>query len=90
MIASVVEAVYDDYAKVNFTNYDSGARSQSARGLCGSSEDVRVPGAAGWLLISIWTRRLPPNQGGDGGGQSFKSVHQAEGDWGSILSSWSG
>ena len=85
MIISVVEAIYDDYAKVNFTNYElESGRSQSARGLPlrqiqGHRNDFL---ARAGLDQQRGRRRLRLNQGGEQGNAVVifrQSVHQAKG-----------
>jgi DNA helicase-2/ATP-dependent DNA helicase PcrA len=79
MITSVVEAIYDDYAKVNFTNYelrreDLNQLSAFARQFKDLNEFLSQ-----LALISNVDAEAAPNQSGDKEAVNLSTVHQAKG-----------
>ncbi|HXX42885.1 MAG TPA: UvrD-helicase domain-containing protein [Chthoniobacterales bacterium] len=79
MISSVVEAIYDDYAKVNFTNYelrreDLNQLSAFARQFQDLNEFLSQ-----LALISNVDAEAAPNQTADKEAVNLSSVHQAKG-----------
>jgi DNA helicase-2/ATP-dependent DNA helicase PcrA len=79
MITSVVEAIYDDYAKVNFTNYelrreDLNQLSAFARQFKDLNEFLSQ-----LALISNVDAEAAPNQTGDKEAVNLSTVHQAKG-----------
>jgi len=79
MITSVVEAIYDDYAKVNFTNYelrheDLGQLAAFARQFKDINEFLSQ-----LALISNVDAEAAPNQTSDKEAVNLSSVHQAKG-----------
>jgi DNA helicase-2/ATP-dependent DNA helicase PcrA len=79
MITSVVEAIYDDYAKANFTNYE--LRREDLNQLAafarqfGSADEFLSQLA----LISNVDAEAAPNQTADTEAVNLSSVHQAKG-----------
>ncbi|HEX8679917.1 MAG TPA: UvrD-helicase domain-containing protein, partial [Chthoniobacterales bacterium] len=79
MITSVVEAIYDDYAKANFTNYE--LRREDLNQLAafarqfGSADEFLSQLA----LISNVDAEAAPNQTADSEAVNLSSVHQAKG-----------
>src|ERR1700693_1166320 len=79
MITSVVEAIYDDYAKVNFTNYelrreDLGQLAAFARQFKDINEFLSQ-----LALISNVDAEAAPNQTADREAVNLSTVHQAKG-----------
>src|SRR6267143_4387872 len=79
MIASVVEAIYDDYAKVNFTNYelrreDLNQLAAFARQFADAQEFLSQ-----LALISNVDAEAAPNAAADKEAVNLSSVHQAKG-----------
>ena len=79
MITSIVEAIYDDYAKANFTNYE--LRREDLNQLAAfarqfGSVDEFLSQLA---LISNVDAEAAPNQGADTESVNLSSVHQAKG-----------
>lgn len=79
MITSVVEAVYDDYAKANFSNYE--LRREDLNQLAAFSRQFKdVQEFLSQLaLISNIDAEAAPNQGADTESVNLSSVHQAKG-----------
>jgi DNA helicase-2/ATP-dependent DNA helicase PcrA len=79
MIVSVVEAIYDDYAKANFTNYelrreDLNQLASFARQFTNAQEFLSQ-----LALISNVDAELAPNAAADNEAVNLSSVHQAKG-----------
>jgi len=79
MIVSVVEAIYDDYAKANFTNYelrreDLNQLASFARQFSNAQEFLSQ-----LALISNVDAEPAPNAAGDNEAVNLSSVHQAKG-----------
>jgi DNA helicase-2/ATP-dependent DNA helicase PcrA len=79
MITSVVEAIYDDYAKVNFTNYE--LRREDLNQLAAFSRQFKdlTEFLSQLALISNVDAEAAPNQGGDKEAVNLSTVHQAKG-----------
>src|SRR5437762_6843642 len=79
MITSVVEAIYDDYAKVNFTNYD--LRREDLNQLAAFARQFKDLNEllSQLALISNVDAEAAPNQGADKEAVNLSSVHQAKG-----------
>jgi DNA helicase-2/ATP-dependent DNA helicase PcrA len=79
MITSVVEAIYDDYAKVNFTNYE--LRREDLNQLAAFARQFKdvQEFLAQLALISNVDAEAAPNEGGDKEAVNLSSVHQAKG-----------
>ena len=79
MITSVVEAVYDDYAKVNFTNYE--LRREDLNQLAAFARQFKDVHEflAQLALISNLDAEAAPSQGADKEAVNLSSVHQAKG-----------
>jgi DNA helicase-2/ATP-dependent DNA helicase PcrA len=79
MITSVVEAIYDDYAKLNFTNYE--LRREDLSQLAAFARQFKdVHEFLSQLaLISNVDAEAAPNQTGDKEAVNLSSVHQAKG-----------
>jgi len=79
MITSVVEAIYDDYAKMNFTNYE--LRREDLNQLAAFARQFKdVHEFLSQLaLISNVDAEAAPNQTGDREAVNLSSVHQAKG-----------
>lgn len=79
MIASVVEAIYDDYAKLNFTNYE--LRREDLNQLAAFARQFKdVHEFLSQLaLISNVDAEAAPNQTSDKEAVNLSSVHQAKG-----------
>jgi DNA helicase-2/ATP-dependent DNA helicase PcrA len=75
----VVEAIYDDYAKVNFTNYD--LRREDLNQLAAFSQQFKDLNEllSQLALISNVDAEAAPNQTGDKEAVNLSSVHQAKG-----------
>jgi DNA helicase-2/ATP-dependent DNA helicase PcrA len=79
MITSVVEAIYDDYAKANFTNYE--IRREDLNQLAAFARqfsDVQEF-LSQLALISNVDAEAAPNAGADNEAVNLSSVHQAKG-----------
>src|SRR5438270_12704971 len=79
MITSVVEAIYDDYAKVNFANYE--LRREDLNQLAAFArqfEDLNEF-LSQLALISNVDAEAAPNQTGDKEAVNLSTVHQAKG-----------
>ncbi|MEY2484956.1 MAG: ATP-dependent helicase UvrD/PcrA [Verrucomicrobiota bacterium] len=79
MITSVVEAMYDDYAKVNFTNYE--LRREDLNQLAAFARQFKDLNEllSQLALISNVDAEAAPNQTADKEAVSLSSVHQAKG-----------
>ncbi|HEV3242806.1 MAG TPA: ATP-dependent helicase [Chthoniobacterales bacterium] len=79
MINSVVEAIYDDYAKVNFTNYE--LRREDLNQLAAFSQQFKDVNEflSQLALISNVDAEAAPNQTGDKEAVNLSTVHQAKG-----------
>src|SRR5256885_2092371 len=79
MITSVVEAIYDDYAKVNFTNYE--LRREDLNQLAAFARQFNDLNEflSQLALISNVDAEAAPNQTGDKEAVNLSSVHQAKG-----------
>jgi DNA helicase-2/ATP-dependent DNA helicase PcrA len=79
MIASVVEAIYDDYAKVNFTNYE--LRKEDLNQLAAFSRQFKDLNdfLSQLALISNVDAEVAPNQTADREAVNLSTVHQAKG-----------
>jgi len=79
MITSVVEAIYDDYAKVNFTNYE--LRREDLNQLAAFARQFKDLSEflSQLALISNVDAEVAPNQTGDKEAVNLSSVHQAKG-----------
>jgi DNA helicase II / ATP-dependent DNA helicase PcrA len=79
MITSVVEAIYDDYAKVNFTNYELRREDLDQLAVFARQfEDVHEF-LSQLALISNVDAEAAPNQAGDKEAVNLSTVHQAKG-----------
>src|SRR4051812_18641307 len=79
MITSVVEAIYDDYAKVNFTNYELRREDLNQLAAFGRQFKDVHEFLAQLALISNVDAEAAPNQGADKESVNLSSVHQAKG-----------
>jgi len=79
MITSVVEAVYDDYAKVNFTNYE--LRREDLNQLAAFARQFKDVNEflSQLALISNVDAEAAPNQTSDKEAVNLSTVHQAKG-----------
>jgi DNA helicase II / ATP-dependent DNA helicase PcrA len=79
MIISVVEAIYDDYAKVNFTNYE--LRKEDLTQLAAFARQFKDLNEflSQLALISNVDAEVAPNQGADHEAVNLSTVHQAKG-----------
>src|SRR5882762_5573547 len=79
MITSVVEAIYDDYAKVNFTNYE--LRREDLSQLAAFARQFKDVNEflSQLALISNVDAEAAPNQTADQEAVNLSSVHQAKG-----------
>jgi DNA helicase-2/ATP-dependent DNA helicase PcrA len=79
MITSIVEAIYDDYAKVNFANYE--LRREDLNQLAAFSRQFKDVHEflAQLALISNVDAEATPNQGADKEAVNLSTVHQAKG-----------
>src|SRR4030081_318125 len=79
MITSVVEAIYDDYAKVNFTNYE--LRREDLNQLAAFARQFKDLSEflSQLALISNVDAEAAPNQTGDKEAVNLSTVHQAKG-----------
>src|SRR5216684_1136710 len=79
MITSVVEAIYDDYAKVNFTNYE--LRHEDLSQLAAFARQFKDVNEflSQLALISNVDAEAAPNQTGDKEAVNLSTVHQAKG-----------
>jgi DNA helicase-2/ATP-dependent DNA helicase PcrA len=79
MITSIVEAIYDDYAKMNFTNYE--LRREDLNQLAVFSRQFKDVNdfLAQLALISNVDAEAAPNQAADKEAVNLSTVHQAKG-----------
>jgi DNA helicase-2/ATP-dependent DNA helicase PcrA len=79
MITSIVEAIYDDYAKVNFTNYE--LRREDLNQLASFSRQFKDVNEflAQLALISNVDAEAAPAQSADKEAVNLSTVHQAKG-----------
>jgi DNA helicase-2/ATP-dependent DNA helicase PcrA len=79
MITSIVEAIYDDYAKANFTNYE--LRREDLNQLAAFARQFKDVNEflSQLALISNVDAEAAPNQSGDKEAVNLSSVHQAKG-----------
>jgi DNA helicase-2/ATP-dependent DNA helicase PcrA len=79
MITSVVEAIYDDYAKANFTNYE--LRREDLNQLAAFARQFRDVSEflSQLALISNVDAEAAPNANNDNEAVNLSSVHQAKG-----------
>src|SRR4029077_5169967 len=79
MITSVVEAIYDDYAKVNFTNYE--LRREDLNQLAAFARQFKDLNEflSQLALISNVDAEAAPNQNADREAVNLSTVHQAKG-----------
>ncbi|HEX4638185.1 MAG TPA: ATP-dependent helicase [Chthoniobacterales bacterium] len=79
MITSVVEAIYDDYAKVNFTNYE--LRKEDLTQLAAFARQFKDLNEflSQLALISNVDAEAAPNQNADKEAVNLSTVHQAKG-----------
>src|SRR5215471_12366984 len=79
MITSVVEAIYDDYAKVNFTNYEM--RREDLNQLAAFARQFKDVNEflSQLALISNVDAEAAPNQTADKEAVNLSTVHQAKG-----------
>ena len=79
MITSVVEAIYDDYAKLNFTNYELRREDLSQLAIFARQfQDVNAF-LSQLALISNVDAEVAPNRPAEKESVSLSSVHQAKG-----------
>ena len=79
MITSVVEAIYDDYAKVNFTNYELRREDLNQLSAFGRQFKDVHEFLAQLALISNVDAEAAPNQAADKEAVNLSTVHQAKG-----------
>src|SRR5947199_4975297 len=79
MIKSVVDAIYDDYAKVNFTNYELRKEDLNQLAACSRQFKDLNEFLSQLALISNVDAEAAPNQTADKEAVSLSSVHQAKG-----------
>jgi DNA helicase-2/ATP-dependent DNA helicase PcrA len=79
MITSIVEAIYDDYAKVNFTNYELRKEDLNQLAAFGRQFKDLAEFLSQLALISNVDAEAAPNQTGDKEAVNLSSVHQAKG-----------
>src|SRR5260370_2177208 len=79
MITSAVEAIYDDYSKVNFTHYEQ--RREALNQLAAFARQFKDPNEflSQLALISNVDAEAAPNQTGDNEAVNLSTVHQAKG-----------
>jgi DNA helicase-2/ATP-dependent DNA helicase PcrA len=79
MITSIVEAIYDDYAKLNFTNYE--LRREDLNQLAAFARQFKDADEflSQLALISNVDAEAAPNQTADREAVNLSSVHQAKG-----------
>jgi len=79
MITSIVEAIYDDYAKANFTNYE--LRKEDLNQLAAFARQFKSVDEflSQLALISNVDAEAAPNQAADTESVNLSSVHQAKG-----------
>jgi DNA helicase-2/ATP-dependent DNA helicase PcrA len=79
MITSVVEAIYDDYAKVNFTNYELRREDLDQLAVFARQFKDANEFLSQLALISNMDAEAAPNQTGDKEAVNLSTVHQAKG-----------
>ena len=79
MITSVVEAIYDDYAKVNFTNYELRREDLNQLAVFARQFKDVHEFLSQLALISNIDAEAPPTQISDKEAVNLSSVHQAKG-----------
>src|SRR6266704_2966587 len=79
MITSIVEAIYDDYAKVNFTNYELRREDLNQLAVFARQFKDVHEFLAQLALISNVDAEAVPNQTGDNEAVNLSTVHQAKG-----------
>jgi ATP-dependent DNA helicase UvrD/PcrA len=79
MITSVVEAIYDDYAKVNFTNYELRREDLDQLAVFARQFNDVHDFLAQLALISNVDAEATPVQGADKEAVNLSTVHQAKG-----------
>src|SRR5437016_9317183 len=79
MITSVVEAIYDDYAKVNFTNYELRREDLNQLSVFARQFKDVHEFLAQLALISNVDAEAAPNQTADKEAVNLSTVHQAKG-----------
>jgi DNA helicase-2/ATP-dependent DNA helicase PcrA len=79
MIVSVVEAIYDDYAKANFTNYELRREDLNQLTLFARQFTNAQEFLSQLALISNVDAELAPNAAADNEAVNLSSVHQAKG-----------
>jgi DNA helicase II / ATP-dependent DNA helicase PcrA len=79
MIRSVVEAIYDDYAKVNFTNYELRREDLDQLSVFARQFKDVHEFLSQLALISNVDAEAAPNQTGDKEAVNLSTVHQAKG-----------
>jgi DNA helicase-2/ATP-dependent DNA helicase PcrA len=79
MITSVVEAMYDDYAKVNFTNYELRREDLDQLAVFARQFKDANEFLSQLALISNLDAEAAPNQTGDKEAVNLSTVHQAKG-----------
>src|SRR5436853_1817086 len=79
MITSVVEAIYDDYAKVNFTNYDLRREDLNQLAVFARQFKDVHEFLAQLALISNVDAEAAPNQTAEKEAVNLSTVHQAKG-----------
>src|SRR5712671_3114860 len=79
MITSVMDAIYDDYAKVNFTNYELRKEDLNQLAAFGRQFKDLNEFLSQLALITNVDAEAAPNQTGDKEAVNLSSVHQAKG-----------
>src|SRR5216117_2770669 len=79
MITSVVEAIYDDYAKVNFTNYELRREDLDQLAVFARQFKDVHEFLSQWALISNVDAEAAPGQTSDKEEVNLSTVHQAKG-----------
>jgi DNA helicase-2/ATP-dependent DNA helicase PcrA len=79
MITSIVEAIYDDYAKVNFTNYELRREDLDQLAVFARQFKDVHEFLSQLALISNVDAEATPVQGADNEAVNLSSVHQAKG-----------
>jgi DNA helicase-2/ATP-dependent DNA helicase PcrA len=79
MITSIVEAIYDDYAKVNFTNYELRREDLNQLAVFARQFKDVHEFLAQLALISNVDAEAAPNQAADKEAVNLSTVHQAKG-----------
>ncbi len=79
MITSIVEAIYDDYAKANFTNYDLRREDLNQLAVFARQFKDIHEFLSQLALISNVDAEAAPNQTGEKEAVNLSSVHQAKG-----------